>query len=88
MSKKAHLFLFGYLASMLLFALILLFFTQSSKDYEDLQLFVHLSGVGDAAFYSDEPVVRFYSLLSSEALCDDPFLPPRCKADFIYRMRK
>ena len=86
MSKKARLFLFGYLASFFLFALTLLFFTKSPKDYKDLQTFVQLSGVSDAAFYTDLRAIRFYSLSKAEDLWDDPFLPPRSGADFVYRM--
>ena len=88
MSKKARLFLVGYLVSFFLFAFTLLFFAKFPKDYKDLQTFVQLSGMSDTAFYSDMRAVRFYSLSKAEDLWNDPFLPPRSGTDFVYRMQK
>ena len=88
MSRRALLFLFGYSASFAVFVFLVLYFTFAPKDYEALKSFSRVSEVSDAAFYNDTRAIRFYSLSKAEDLWDDPFLPPRSSADFVYRIKK
>ena len=88
MSRRTLLFLFGYGTSFSVFMFLVLFFAFAPKNYEDLKRFSQVSGMSDAAFYNDTRAVRFYSLSKAEDLWDDPFLPPRSSADFVYRIKK
>ena len=88
MSRRTFLFLFGYSVSFMLFAVLVLFFASVPKNHDELKRFTRVSGISDAAFYSDTRALRFYSLSKAQDLWDDPFLPPRSSADFIYRMKK
>ncbi len=88
MSRKALLFLFGYSVSFMLFAVFVLFFAFTPKNYDELKRFARVSGMSDAAFYSDTRALRFFSLSKAQDLWDDPFLPPRSTADFVYRMKR
>ena len=88
MSSKTARFLFFYTAAAMLFFALVLFFSLLPKNYDSLKRFGRASGMSDAAFYSSTRAVRFYSLSKAEDLWDDPFLPPRSRADFLYRMRK
>lgn len=88
MSSKTGRFLFFYAAAAMLFFGLVLFFSYMPKDYDSLKSFSRASGMSDAAFYTSKRAVRFYSLSKAEDLWDDPFLPPRSRADFLYRMRK
>ncbi len=88
MSRRTLLFVSVYSVTAAAFVILLLFFATASKDYAALRHFSRLSGVSDAAFYSNNRALRFYSFSKAEDLWNDPFLPPRSSADFVYRMRK
>ncbi|SFV57229.1 hypothetical protein MNB_SM-7-497 [hydrothermal vent metagenome] len=87
MSRRVFVSLFIYLfTGVILFSLII-FFTFLPKNYVSLKGFTHVSQMSDAAVYTNERSVRFYSLTKAEDSWDDPFLPPRSDADFLYRIK-
>lgn len=81
------LLFFGFLSMLLALSI-----TQISHHYKSdtkaLQRFVRATTMGDGALYSNYLAVRYYTLVPSSTLWDDPFLPPTSGADFVYRLKR